>query len=404
MVFRIALRNILRQRRRTLLTVLTMFGGFTLSSLSIAWMDGSYNRLIDTFTRNRLGHIQIHQKDYRDRPSLYRTIDDVAGVGKVLDSFPEVEAWTPRVLAAGLLSVGDKSTGAEIVGIDPLREAATTNFDPKVAEGRPLAREPAHDVLLGIGLAKRLDATLGDSVVVLSQAADGSLANDIFRVTGLVDAGDNAVNQVTLYMHIADAQQLFVLPGRAHEIVVVAHKPKGLPALAARITQALDRPALAVEPWQVFARSFYDAMKADQAGNWITLFIIVLVVAVGVLNTVLMSVLERTREYGLLRAVGTRPRMVFSIVVSEVFVMSIIAVLVGGVASLGLNYWMSIHGITLPEKLEFAGVEFQHMNSEINLRSFVIPTVTVIVAALVVGVFPALKAARTRPAVAMRTH
>jgi ABC-type lipoprotein release transport system permease subunit len=404
MLFKIALRNVSRQRRRTLLTVLTMFGGFTLSSISIAWMDGSYNRIIDTFTRNRLGHIQIHQKDYRDKPSLYRTIDDLGAVGHTLDGVDGVDSWAPRVLAAGLLSVDDKSTGAEIVGIDPVREAATTNFDPKVSAGHPLAREAAHDALLGIGLATRLGAAVGDSVVVLSQAADGSMANDIFRIAGLVDAGDSAVNQTTLYMHIADAQELFVLPERAHEVVIVAHKPKHLSALAATIAGALDRPQLVVEPWQEFARSFHDAMKADQAGNWVTLFIIVLVVAVGVLNTVLMSVLERTREYGLLRAMGTAPRLVFSLVVTEVVVMSIMAVVSGTVVALGINYWMSIHGMAMPTALEFAGVEFKHMYAEINARSYVIPTVTVIAAALIVAVFPALKAARTRPATAMRTH
>lgn len=404
MLFRIAFRNIFRQRRRTLLTVLTMFGGFTLSSVSIAWMDGSYSGLIDTFTRNRLGHIQIHTRAYNDRPSIYSTIDDVDSVGAVLDANERVESWAPRVYAAGLASVGNHSAGTRIIGVDPTRENQTTSFDDKVVAGEPLPRAPAHEALLAIGLAKRLHAAPGDSVVVLSQGADGSMANDIYRVAGLVDMGETLTNQSSLYLDIRDAQALLVLPKRVHEIVVVAWKPKHLFELAAAIAGAIGRPNLEVEPWQVFARSFYEAMKADQAGAWVTLAVIILVVAVGVLNTVLMTVLERTREYGLLRAVGTRPRSVFALVVVEVFYMSVLAVVIGILGSLAANYWLSIHGFSLPTEVSFAGVDIKTMYAEINRRSYVIPSITVVISALVVAVFPALKAARTQPAAAMRTH
>jgi len=404
MMFKIAFRNVFRQRRRTLFTVLTMFGGFTLSSISVAWMDGSYNNIIDGFTRHRLGHIQIHEKGYQDRPSLYRTIDGVAAIGHTLDGIERIESWAPRVYSAGLASVGEKSAGSQIIGIDPEREAKTTDFDPQVAEGRPLSRQASHEALVGVGLAGRLDASIGDELVLLSQGADGSMANDLYRIVGLVDAGNTAINQASVYLHIDDAQDLLVLPDRVHEIAIVSQSPKRLAELSSQIAAAIDRPDLVVEPWQVFAKSFYDAMKADQAGNWVTLAILVLMVAVGVLNTVLMSVLERTREYGLLRAVGTRPRQVLGLVVTEVAVMAVMAVIVGTFASLGINYWMTKTGIPLPVTLEFAGTEWSHMYAEINVRSYVIPTVTVVASALLVGFFPALKAARTVPANAMRTH
>jgi ABC-type lipoprotein release transport system permease subunit len=404
MFYRIGFRNVFRQKRRTTFTVLTMFGGFVLSSISVAWMDGSYSNIIDNFTRTRLGHIQIHQHEYPDRPSLYRTIDGVDSVGAVLDGMARVESWAPRIYAAGLASVNDRSAGARIIGIDPTREARTTAFNPQVHRGRPLARDPAHEALVGEGLAGRLGADLGDEVVLLSQAADGSMANDIYTIVGLVDSGDNATNQTSVYLHLADAQELFVLQNRVHEIVIVSQRPKRLFELADDITAAIQRPDLVVEPWQVFAKSFYDAMKADEAGNWVTLAILVLMVAVGVLNTVLMSVLERRREYGLLRAVGTRPQLVMGVVLWEVLVMAVMAVIVGFAAALGINYWMTIKGIPLPMALEFAGTTYSHIYAEINVRSYVIPAVTVVASALIVAIFPAIRAARTRPAVAMRTH
>jgi ABC-type antimicrobial peptide transport system permease subunit len=144
-------------------------------------------------------------------------------------------------------------------------------------------------------------------------------------------------------------------------------------------------------------------MKADQAGTWISLAIIMAIVAVGVLNTILMTVLERTREYGVLRAIGVRPGQVTRLVIYEVVVMSLMAILVGLALSLGANYWLSVTGVSIGE-FTYGGVEFTAMYSEINVRSYVIPALTVALSAVVVGVFPAVKAARTAPAKAMRTH
>jgi ABC-type lipoprotein release transport system permease subunit len=404
MLFRIALRNIFRQRRRTLLTVLTMMGGFTLSSVSIAWMDGAYNDIINKFTRTRLGHIQIHQPEYIESRKLQRNIRRYEDVGSQLDPITQVEAWAPRVFSAGIASVNNKSAGAQITGIDPAGENAATGFDARVTEGQQLSRDAgAYEALLGRGLATRLSAKVGDELVILSQGADGSLANDLYRIVGIVESGDKMTDQSTIYLHIGDAQELLVLEGRAHEIVVVTSTPKRLFRLTDRITATIGREDLVVEPWQLFAKSFYEAMKADQNGNWISLLIIMLVVSVGVLNTVLMSVLERRREYGLLKAIGTSPRSIFRIVVTEVFVMSIGSVVIGFFVSLGLNYWLSLHGISLPDAITFAGVEFKDMYAEINVRSFVIPCAIVIVSALLVAIPPALRAARTAPAAAMRT-
>jgi len=404
MVLKIAFRNIFRQKRRTLLTTLTMFGGFTLCSFSIAWMDGSYNNVIDMFTRNQLGHIQIHHNEYLDRPSLYRTINNYEEVGRAVESADRVDAWAPRVFSAGLASVDNKTAGVRIIGVDPARETEATRLDKKITEGPGLSSEPAYEALLGKGLAKRLDADVGDEVVIVSQGADGSIANDLYTVAGLVDSGNDMSDQMALYLHLQDAQELLVLEGRVHEIAVVSTSVRGLYALSEDIAAAVGQPNLVVEPWQVFAKSFYDAMRADQKGNWISLVIITMLVAIGVLNTVLMTVLERTREYGLMRAIGTSPYQVFRLVIIEVVVMAVISVVIGCVASLGLNYWLSIDGVPLPVSLDYGGVTFSRMYTEINTRSYIIPLLCVTLSAAFISVFPAIKAARTQPANAMRSH
>ena len=404
LMLRMAFRNLLRHKRRTFLTVLTMLGGFVVAAVAIGWGDGTYHDVINMFTRNRLGHIQIHAQGYLDRPSLYKTIDDVPGVGDVLDQTSELEAWTARVQSAGLASAGTKTAAVRILGIDPEREDRATRFDRKLVQGHSFSTAAANEAILGRGLARILHAEIGAEVVIVSQGADGSIANDAYTVVGVVDSGDELADRTDFYLRLADAQELLVLDGRVHELVVVVRKLRHVIPVTRLLAQALDGSGLSVEPWQEFAEAFYRAMMIDRRGMWITLFVIILIVAVGVLNTVLMAVLERRREYGVLKALGTKPGQISLLILYEVNIMALVSILAGAVVALGINYWLSIHGLTLPEPISYGGMDFSVCHAEINLRSFVIPAITVALTGSLVGLFPAWQAGRTDPAAAMRTH
>jgi len=403
MIFKLALRNVLRQKRRSILTILTMVGGLMLNAVSIGWTDGSYNSIIDSFTRNLTGHLQIHARGFLDRPSLYKTIDGYRAVGAGIDSVPGVESWAPRVYAAGLASVGDRSTACEIIGIDPARDDRTTNFGAKVKRGLTLSPVASRQAVLGKGLAELLKADIDSQVVIVSQAADGSIANDGYRVVGIASSGDEAGDRMAFYLHIADAQILLALEGRVHELVVntagLARVAPATSALRRRFTaQGLD-----VQPWQVVARAFYQSMEADKRGNNVMFIIVMLIVAVGVLNTVLMSVLERTREFGVLKALGTRPWWIFKLVMAEVMTMAAISVVIGTAVGLAANYVLSIYGIRITP-MDVGGMLFDTMRSEISVKTVVLPAGLVLLASLLVAIFPARRASLIEPARAMRIH
>jgi ABC-type lipoprotein release transport system permease subunit len=381
-----------------------MFGGFVMAAFFIGWSDGAYNNIIDMFTRNQMGHLQVHHKDYLDRPSMYKTVDNLPAIERVLKETEAVESWAPRLYSAGLASVGEKCAGVRIIGIDPHQENRTTDFQQKVTQGRMFSQSPAGEVIIGKGVAKVLNAQLEDEVVIVSQAADGSIANDLYRIVGILDSGDEIGDRTAFYLPLTVAQELLVLEGRVHEVALTVQHLDDVRGVNRQLQQKIENPKLSVEPWQVFARSFYIAMKADKEGMWIMLVIIVLVVAIGVLNTVLMSVLERRREYGVLKAVGTKPSQIVKMVLMEVNILGIICIIAGTAVGLLLNYIFSVHGYSLPEPLTYGGMKFQHMFSEINARSFYIPTITVIISATLVSLFPAIKAARTDPARSMRMH
>jgi ABC-type lipoprotein release transport system permease subunit len=401
-MFRMAFRNVFRQKRRSFITALAMFGGFTLASLAIGLADGSYNQIIDSFTRNNMGHIQIHGEGYLDRPTLYNTIDDFAFIENAVSGISGVEGCAPRVYSGGLASVGTKTFGVQIIGIDPKSENSALGFASKVKIGEMLPDKANHTALIGKGLAKSLNASAGDSIVIVSQAADGSIANDIYRISGIVDSGDEMSDRSSMFLHIENAQELFVLEGRIHEIIIVVEKIRKVASITADIRGVVDTSKYSVLPWQEFAKGFYDAMSADKQGNYITQLIIALIVGIGVLNTVLMSVLERTREYGVLKAVGTTPAQIIKLIMSEVFILASASVIVGAIISIIGNSILSKVGIDFGTEFTIGGFTMEKMFSEVSAGSLTLPTLMVLVTAIVVSVFPAIHAARTEPAKTMR--
>ncbi len=401
LTIKIAVRNLFRQKQRTIFTGLSMLVGFVIACFFIGWADGTYNYIIDSFTRNRLGHIQIHREGYLDKASLYKTIDDPKAVASVLSTVSRVDAWAPRIYTAGLISNEEKTAGAQVIGIDPLREDRMTRFSDKIVEGHYFSGEQ-DEVIIGKDLAKILNASLGQSIVIVSQAADGSIANQLYRIVGLVDTGDPELNRSGFYMRLEDAQDLFVLTGRVHEIALTVTDLNAVAQVTETLRGRLEGVGLEVDPWQEFANEFYRAMQADKNGMYVSLLVVIIVVAITILNTILMSVLERQKEYGVLKAIGTRPGQIVKMVVVETSILALLCVVVGSLIGYFLNLYFAKHGLVLGHPINWGSMQIDRMKGEVNLRSFILPTVTVFATSLLVCIVPALKAARTEAAKTMR--
>lgn len=397
LIFRMALRNIFRNRRRSLLTGLMMAGGFALFSATLGLSDGTYGSIIDMFTRSRTGHAQVHAAGYLERPSLYRAINDMDRAGRVLDGLGEVRAWAPRVYSPALAFSGSKTVGSRVMGIDPARERSATRLEAQLGEGGFIPDAASGDAVVSARLASALGLKTGSTFSLIAQGADGSIANDNFRVAGVLSAKESAFEGPWCLVHIDKAREFLALGRRAHEIALIFTDYRRARKDSLITAAALADPALDVQPWQVTEREFYQAMLLDKKGGDITNFIVMAIVAVGVLNTILMSVLERTREYGVLKALGTRPSFIFGLIMTEVLLLTLMAAAAGALSALALNYYLSITGIPIPKPITYGGVRFTRMLSAVNPAVFIRPAITVLAAALAVGIFPALKAARTTP-------
>lgn len=407
LIFKLALRNIFRNRRRSLLTIISMGGGYFLLSAMAAMTEGSYSHMIDLFTSDHTGHVQVHHSNYLTRPSLYKTIQNPQKVTEQLKQYEQVLEVAPRIYGPSLAYGKNKSFPANVIGIDPEAEANTTLLKRKMAEGEYLTSGMTQDgyfpALVGVTLARNLKLNVGDELVLISQGIDGSIANDIFQITGLVGT-DDSHERLNVYLSLPAIKQFLSMGNQVHELALRLEHQKQ----ARKFSQALQEQEewqskeLSVEPWQVVEEAFYKGMQADKKGNYVSMGIIIFIVAIGVLNTVLMGTLERTHEFGVLRAIGTRPMGISTMILLESLLLSFSACVVGALFAWPLNYWMSTEGIQLPQAIDMGGIQFDVMLGEISWFSMGMPLLVVVLSTFIVSIYPAIRAARISPLQAMQ--
>lgn len=401
-ISRIAFRNIFRHKRRSLLTGLMMAGGCALFAIFFGMVDGSYGLLINMFTRDHTGHIQIHKKGYLDKPSIYKIIRDPETAGERMNGIPSVESWAPRVYTPALAFAGTKTSGVEVMGIDPVLEARTTRLKYKVKQGEFLSQAGTNGIIIGERLAGVLKVGLGGEIALIGQGVDGSIANDLFTITGITGEKEASYGGNICYMHINDARSFLSMRGGAHELAIVLTDQVKTLRTVPLIEKALNDDSLDVEPWQVVEEQFYRAMQADIKGNWISMLIFTIIIAIGILNTVLMVILERTTEFGVMRAIGTRPSQIFRLIVFETVYLSLLSIILGTALGVTANWILSVHGITISQPVDWGGFLFDTITSKVSLRSIINPVVIIVATAVLVSIPPAVRAARIRPVKALR--
>jgi ABC-type lipoprotein release transport system permease subunit len=404
MLLKIAFRNIFRQKRRTVLTCLTMTGGFILLLLSLSIAEGTYGNAIDLFTTVYTGHVQINPENYLEKPSLYNTFSGFKKLSKELEVHNEIKAYSPRVYSTALSFVNKKTTVARIIGVYPKLEEKTTQISKRIKKGSFLDNEISSDVVISGTLSEILKAEIGSELVMISQAADGSIANDIFYVKGIMKNNAGSFDRASCYMHAGRAQEFLFLHGRYHEIKIVLDDYSKSREVASALKDGLDSSDLEVKSWQQVNKTFYEAMQADKRGNWIALSIIMLIVGIGVLNTVLMTVLERTREFGVLKALGTRPFQVFSLIITETLIMALFSVILGALFGTFFNYLLVVYGWDYPVPVDVGGFVLSTMHGTWKTMIFIYPLVITLSTAAIVSVFPGIRAMRILPVKAMRIH
>jgi putative ABC transport system permease protein len=405
LILKIAFRNILRQKRRSMLTGLSMAGGYILCVLSFSLVEGSYGNIIDIFTLDHTGHIQVHKDNYLRRPKIYKTITDRQAVETVLADNDDVSNFTPRVFAPALAYAGNKTSPVQVLGVDVVLEPTTSRLAQKVQRGAYLDANPDDKgyfkAMIGQGIADTLLLDIGDEIVLISQGADGSIANDIFIISAVV-GNRTSYDRLGVYLPLQAAQTFLSLGNSVHEYAIVIENKNDSETVARNLQDELT--GLKVSPWQEVEETFYRTMQSDKQGNHFTLGIVIFIVFIGVLNTVLMSVLERTREFGVLRAIGSRPVEIIKMIFLETTLLACISIGIGVILSAPLIGWFTQVGILLPEPVDMGGIEFQYMKGEFSWYVFTVPMLLILGFSAAVSIPPGLRAAHILPRDALGSH
>jgi len=410
LMLKLAFRNILRNRRRTILTILSMFGGYVLMSVQLSVTEGSYDQMLEFYTKDTTGHVQITAPGYVERPTLYKSVPVSDDIMTVLGDQPGVQAVTARIESSALAYGETKSFPVEVKGVDPGREADLSYLVDKVSKGDYLTGEPDsegyYDAMIGAQAARQLNLGIGDELVLISQGADGSLANDLYRISAILGESEDAEARWVV-LPLQAAQAFYVMPGEAHRLIVLGRNHHQARTLETELQNWVDHQwpedDYRATAWQEVAKDFYRTMQADKEGGQVTLYILVFLVCIGVLNTVLMSVMERTGEFGVLKAIGTSPSRLFWLIVLETLLLAFTACVIGVLAAWPINAWFTAVGIQMAEPMEISGIVFSHYKGQLSLYVFAYPAVVILLAAVIIALMPGLRAARIVPVDAMRT-
>lgn len=393
MLLKMAFRSILRNKRRSFLTATMMAVGCVLVSFSLSLAEGVYVEIIDLFTSQYTGHVQISKKSYVKNPSIYRNMDNTDTLIARLKNDNRVKSVTPRVYGGALAFYKNTSSGAEVVGINPKTEKETSNYNKRIIKGFDFSSSSRNEAIIGNSIARFLDVKVGEKIALISQGADGSVANDLFKIIGTIGSKEASKDDHKIYITIKSAQEFFSLEEKTH-VIALTLKDISQARFFSSTFKVNDN--LVVRSWQEIESSFFKMMQADKKGNYVSMLFIMLMVGIGILNTILMATLERSREFGLLKSLGTRPSSIFTMINLELLLLSLFSILLASLVSFFVNFYFSINGISYGEPVSFGGMIITEMKSTISLMiSFIYPAVLVLFTTIIAGLYPALKASST---------
>ena len=390
-------RNLWRNTRRTCITLAAVCLSTAILMASYGLMDGLMQHAVSNATNLVVGEVQVHAQGYRADHSIYKALNEP---DLILQAAKQKNvAAAPRRYGYGLVAVGTKSAGARFWGVEPASERTTFDLAQHLQEGRFLSETTQRGVVLGQKLARSLQAQIGSEIVVVVQAADGSLGNDLYTVTGILKAAGDSIDRNAALIHAADFVELFVSGDRIHEVAFNSRgmvSPEGLTALL-----SIAAPEEEIKSWRQLMPEVSDMINLFDAFIWIFGLIFLLAAGMGVMNTMLMATYERIREFGILKALGATPWGIIRDVAAEALVLAALGTVLGTILGLAGSYYLQEVGLDLSifaGTYSVGGVAFDPIwRATISPKMVFIPVVLMLIIGLLASLYPAALAARLDP-------
>ena len=402
---RLAWRNIWRQKRRTWLTALAMIFSNILLVFMISLQFGSYEMMINNTLRMFSGQLQVQHEDYQESQKMRQVVKDIGALAAdVRQQFPAAKV-TARANAFVLVSSEDRSFGTQLVGVEPAHEPGVSSIPGLVTDGRYLQELDAAEIVIGRVMARNLKVETGDELTFLGSGKDGSFAAGVVTVVGVFDSGSQDMDRSLAEIPLGYFQEAFAMDNSGHVIALGVNELAGVAAMIEPLRRLINKQdSLVALDWEALTPGLKQAIQADMTSAWFMYAVLIVLVAFSVLNTQLMSVLERTREFGVIMALGIKPRRLALLVLLETFLMALLGLIIGVLlGSLVSSYFAQV-GFAYPGMDELA--------AKFNMPPVIYPSVgplslmlgptVVFIFCLFAAIYPALKLYGFRPVEAMR--
>lgn len=406
---RLAWRNVWRNPRRTGLTIAATVFAVFLVVFFVAMGAGLHEKMIEDSVRVHSGHLTVTGEGYLENKTLEYGVRWGDSLRAALEADPDVAGIAPRVTGFGLLSKTAKAQGVMVMGVDPVREGTVSTLPERIQDGRFLTGETPRGIVLGSRLAENLDALPGDELLLYSVAYSLEMAYELFTVVGVMRLPEPTLDRRFAAIHLTDAQEFFVYGDLVTEVALLTSSAEAAAPLAERLRAELPQPAarpLAVHTWNEVLPDLEQLILLDDAQMYITLAILVIVVAFGILNTILMAVLERTREMGVMLALGFRPAAIFRLVYLESLMLATVGLVIGLALAIPAVFWFEAHPVWLESESMTAMVEMFGMEPvmtwKFKITNPIGSAATILGIASLAALYPAWKASRARPVDALR--
>jgi ABC-type lipoprotein release transport system permease subunit len=424
MLLFIAWRNIWRNPVRSIITISALACGLVMVILYAALLSGMSRQMVQFATEVSTGHIQIHRQAFIDDQDLYATLP-WSYLEKLEQDFPALR-FAPRLYAAGLASAGDTSMGVRIEAVDPRREPAVTRMLRQVRGGTldlGVADTTAngltrYNVVIGYQLARNMTIGPGSELVLVTQAADGSIGNALYRVAAVLKPLEPNFDRTGVLMSIAAYQELMSPQDGFHELAIKVDDISRLEDVQVALAQEFDKLTAAqpldglggkpvVRNWRQLAPAVADMLALSRSMFLVIGVIIVGLASLGMLNTMLMAVHERTHEFGILLAIGMKRRWLLFMVLFESFFLALVSALAGAFVGILIGRYFQEYGIDfsgmLPDGFDWAGMVFEPvMKGYVEPMQVAYSCILMIVVTIFASLMPSWRTVRLKPAEAMR--
>jgi ABC-type lipoprotein release transport system permease subunit len=373
----------------------------------LSFQFGSYDTMINSAVKIHTGHLQVQGKGYQDKRSMRLVVPDPAAIGRILDEIPGVDAYTYRANAFSLVSSKERTYGTIVIGVDPAREANVSTLKKVIRQGSYLSEEDMDKALVGELLAKNMQVGLGDELVILGQGRDGSVAASVVEVKGIYNSGQDEFDRSSIHIPLKYFQDVYAMRGGVHEVVALGKSLADISAMKEAVEGAVkgvdQKQHLVVLDWMDLMPGLVEGIELDLVSGMILYFILIVVVAFSILNTFLMAVLERTKEFGVMMAIGTTPRRLTKLLLLESITMTMVGIVFGMIAGSMITWYFQVHGISIAGTSEVVrqfGIP-ERMFPQLSFLSMTIGPMLVLFITFLTALYPALKVRRLRPVEAL---